>query len=73
MLRAETDADHSATIPSVDGIGAYDHVLRAALLERLLRMPAARAILPFVRLSYTSPSSYSGGGDQAQRDPGGTR
>ena len=28
MLRAATDANPTATIPSVDGIGAYDHVHR---------------------------------------------
>ena len=59
FLRAATDTDPQATILSVDGIGAYDHVLRAAMLGRLARMPKARAILPFVRLSYASPSEYS--------------
>ena len=67
MLRAATDADHSATILSVDGIGAYDHVLRVAMLERLLRMPAARAILPFVRLAHTSPSRCCWWNDQGIR------
>ena len=32
MLRAATDLDPNATILSVDGIGAYDHVSRAAML-----------------------------------------
>ena len=59
FLRAATDTDPQATILSVDGIGAYDHVLRASMLGRLARMPKARAILPFVRLSYASPSEYS--------------
>ena len=59
MLRAATDANPTATILSVDGIGAYDHVHRAAMLGRLARMPAARALLPFVRLSYGRPSSYT--------------
>ena len=59
FLRAATDTDPQATILSVDGIGAYDHVLRASMLGRLARMPKARAILPFVWLSYASPSEYS--------------
>ena len=59
MLRAATDANPTATILSVDGIGAYDHVHRAAMLGRLARMPAARALLPFVRLSCGRPSSYT--------------
>ena len=59
MLRAATDSDAAATVLSVDGIGAYDHVSRSAMLERLIRMPKARAILLFVRLSYGQPSTYS--------------
>ena len=59
ILRAATDANTRATILSVDGVGAYDHVLRSAMLERFLHMPKARAILTFVRLSYGSPSIYS--------------
>ena len=52
-LRASTDRDPTSTVLSFDGIGANDHVLRSAMLGRLLQMPAARAILPFVRSSYT--------------------
>ena len=59
MLRAATDSDAAATVLSVDGIGAYDHVSRLGMLERLSRMPKALAILPFVRLSYGQPSAYS--------------
>ena len=47
----------TATVLEVDGIGACDHVSRAAMLQRLVNMEE-RAILPFVRLSYGSPSSY---------------
>ena len=35
MLRAATDAEPTATVLSVDGIGASDHVHRAAMLGRL--------------------------------------
>ena len=59
LLRAATDADPDATVLSVDGIGAYDHVHRAAMLSRLLEMPRARSLLPFVRLSYGQPSQYT--------------
>ena len=59
MLRAATDADPAVTILSLDGIGAYDHIFRAAMLERLEKMPKARVILPFVRLSNVTPSNYS--------------
>ena len=67
MLRAATDRDPSATIFSVDGIGAFDHVLRAAMLQRLERMPVARSLLPFVRLSYATPSRYSWCDDDGER------
>ena len=58
MLRAATDSDPSMKILSVDGIGAYDHIFRSAMLGRLLEMPGARELLPFVRLSYAQPSCY---------------
>ena len=67
MLRAATDADPRLTILSVDGIGAYDHVLRSAMLGRLLQMPGARQILPFVRLSYAQPSTYGWFDEDGQR------
>ena len=41
MLRAGTDANPNLTVLSVDGIGAYDHVLRASMLTRLRNMPGA--------------------------------
>ena len=67
MLRAATDARPTATILSVDGIGAYDHVHRATMLSRLHQMPGARAILPFVRLSYAQPSNYAWYHDEGER------
>ena len=66
LLRAATDASPSATVLSVDGIGAHGHVLRAAM-GRLERMPRARAILPFVRLSYTQLSTYRWFNEEGER------
>ena len=57
----------AVTVLSVDGIGAYDHVLRAAMLGRLECMPRASAILPFVRLSYAQPSTYSWFDEEGER------
>ena len=54
-VRAVTDADHSATVLSVDGVGAYDHVLRASMLKKL-EVPKLRQLLPFVRQAYVIPS-----------------
>ena len=58
-VRVATDADHTATVLSVDGIGAFDHVFRASMLQKLLEVPRLRRLLPFVRKSYNAPSCYS--------------
>ena len=68
MLRAATDSDAAATVLSVDGIGAYDHISRSAMLERLSRMPKNTGHSPFVRLSYGHPST---GGIRMETDVGG--
>ena len=39
-------------------MGAYDDVLRSAMLEGLAAMLAARSLLPFVRMSYAQQSCY---------------
>ena len=58
LLLAATDADPRVTILTVDGIGAYDHVLRS------VGMPGARSLLPFVCMSHAQPSSYQWFDDQ---------
>ena len=58
VIRALTDANPTATVLSVDGIGAYDHVFRGAMLSKLLSEPALHGLLPFVRAMY-SPSHYT--------------
>ena len=67
MLRAATDHDHRGTILKVDGIGAYDHILRSAMWMRLVQMPRARSLAPFVKMSYVAPSTYSWFDDEGQR------
>ena len=57
-VRAMTDADPNATILSIDGIGAYDHVLRSAMMSKLYSVPELRGLLPFVRSTYAHPKSY---------------
>jgi hypothetical protein len=58
LLRATTDADPEAVLLSLDGIGAYDHVHRAEILQRLHDDDALRPLLPFVRMSYDRVSRY---------------
>ena len=67
MLRVATDRDHRASVLKVDGIGAYDHVLRAAMLGRLAEMTHAQGLIPFVKMSYGAPSAYSWFDDEGTR------
>ena len=59
VIRSRAVTDRQPFGLSVDGIGAYDDVLRAAMLGRLGRLLRAKAILPFVRFSYAQPSTHS--------------
>ena len=56
LARALFEFDPEQTILCIDGVGAFDHVSRARMFERLLATPSLRPVLPFVRLWYSSPS-----------------
>ena len=58
VLRAATEMDPEAVLLSLDGIGAYDHVQRAAFLRALRNSGELRPLLPFVRLTYARSSRY---------------
>lgn len=57
-LQLATEAGPTLTIPSVDGIGAYDHVSRTAMLTALRNASEANQTLPFSRMFYSTPSTY---------------
>ena len=57
-VRIATDSDPRATVLSINCIGAYDHVLRSAMLGKLLEEENLRGLLPFVRMVYSQPSRY---------------
>ena len=59
--------DPEMTVLSIDGVGAYDHVYRSAMLSKLLEVPALRPLLPFVRSVYARPSTYLWTDDQGER------
>ena len=63
----------AATVLSIDGIGAYDHVHRSAMVAKLLEVPSLRGLVPFVRSTNTRPTSYtwieSDGTQHRMRDP----
>ena len=58
VIRFLTEAYPGLSVLSVDGVGAYDNIWRSAMLGKLRELPTASKILPFVRLSYSSPSEY---------------
>ena len=41
-VRFVTDANPEATVLSIDGVGAHDHVYRSAMMEKLLECPASK-------------------------------
>ena len=57
-IRAMLEQDPDKVVVSLDGIGAYDHISREAMLTKLASLPGASRILPFVRLFYSSASTY---------------
>ena len=57
-IQALTDLDPTATVVSIDGIGAFDVVSRRAMLEGLQTVEGGDSALPFVLQFYGSASSY---------------
>ena len=45
-----------ATMLSIDGVGAYDHVHRSAMLKKVRSVPGLRGVLLFVRATYADPA-----------------
>ena len=58
LIRALTDANPDLALTKIDGIGAFDHVRRASMLEGLLRLPTAHRLLPYVRMHHGTPSHH---------------
>ena len=57
-LAASVELDPTASVLSVDGVGAFDTISRNAMLTGLHSVPGANACLPFVRLFYSCPSEF---------------
>ena len=58
VVQALTSLDPSATILSIDGVGAYDSISRRAMFRGLMDMVDGEKLVPFVRLFYDSTSTY---------------
>eukprot|EP00969_Alexandrium_andersonii_P281368 12439150-Alexandrium_andersonii.AAC.1 len=49
VARALTELDSTATVVSIDGVGAFDHMRRSSMLGALRDSPDLRGLLPFAR------------------------
>ena len=57
-IRFLTDHDEEAVVCSLDGIGAFDHVRRAAFFDKLYECEELRPLLPLVSTLYGSTSRF---------------
>ena len=57
-LQGLSELDPNTTIISIDGIGAYDQISRAAMLDGLMNVAVCSQAIPFVRMFYGAHSSY---------------
>ena len=58
VIQTLTDVDPEATVLSVDGVGAFDLISRASMLEGLQGIEDGDSVLPFVSQFYSSASTY---------------
>ena len=58
LLRVVTEENPDMVITCVDGVGAFDHVLRSRMFAELLAHPVLQVLVPHVRLWYGSKSKY---------------
>ena len=57
-VRVATELNPNLIVLSIDGVGAFDHVYRVSMLEKLVEVPSLRDLLPFVKTAYASASAY---------------
>ena len=57
-LSVSCELNPSNTVVCVDGVGAYDHIARAAMFEGLRRGARLASLMPFVRQVYGRESTY---------------
>ena len=57
VVQALTSLDPSATILSIDVVGAYDSISRRAMFRGVMDMEDGKKLVPFVRLFYDNLST----------------
>ena len=58
LARSMTDDHPDMVLTKIDGVGAFDHIYRASMLQKLSSLPTAHRLLPFILMSYGSSSTY---------------
>ena len=58
FIRSLTDTHPDLVLTKIDGVGAFDHIYRSVMLQKLRTLPTARKLLPFVLMSYGATSTY---------------
>ena len=58
-VQTAIEADRRTTVLSIDGMGAYDHISRASMLEALRAHAPLTGLLPFASLFYGQASRYT--------------
>ena len=58
-VQTAIEADRRTTVLSIDGMGAYDHISRASMLEALRTHAPLTGLLPFASLFYGQASRYT--------------
>ena len=58
MPSAATELNPVLAVLSIDGVGAYDHTFRSAMLSKVAEVPSLQGLLPFVKKAYARPTSY---------------
>ena len=61
-IRVATELNIRLTVLSIDGVGAFDHVLRAAMLSKVAEVPSLRELLPLRQSSVCTPQFVCLGG-----------
>ena len=58
LLRAVTEMEEDKVVIAIDGVGAFDHIRRARIFEKLMSTEGLSTLVPFVRLFYGEAAEY---------------
>ena len=67
LVHKSGDRLRGPTVTSIDGVGAYDHVHRSAMLAKLLEIPELQGPLKFARFACAETTTYVWEDDEGVR------